>query len=239
MQHESIENYYSDYITGDLDAALQVSVENHINASPEANAEIIGLRRTMTTLNEMPSAELPAWFHDNLMNRLDMEMEKEAEAAQKKSGWNWRAMFQSRTLARGAAALAVLCVVGGGAATMAGINPFAWLNAGKFRQEVLSKAANSPTARAEWRADNDGTAIVHIAVPKDAVPDSVTLNYRLESYSTKINTVKTGVLNGAPDQIITIACENPPAGKLSLKVTAVNANNETTKPADIAVPMTP
>ena len=236
MQRDSIENYYSDYITGDLDAALKVSVENHLNASSEARAEMEALRRTMATLGEMPSAELPAWFHDNLMNRLDMEMAN--EAAQQKSGWNWRELFKPRALARGAAMLAVACVVGSGAAQMAGLNPFSFWNAGKVRATELSRAAKSPTARAEWRADNDGTAIVHIAVPKDAVPVTTTLNYTLESHGTKVNAVKTGVLTGAPDQIVTIACENPPAGTLSLKVTATNTSNET-KYDTSAVTLTP
>ncbi len=226
MQRDSMENYYSDYITGDLDAALQVSVENHINASPEANAEIDALRRTLATLDAMPSAEPPAWFHDNLMNRLDMEVAKETEAAQKKSGWTWRILLQPRALARGAAALAVLCVVGGVGMQSAGINPLSWLNAGRIRQEALLNAVKAPTAHAEWRPDNDGTAIVHIAVPKDAVSDSINLTYTLESHGSKVNAVRTGVLSGLPEQIITIACETPPAGTLSLKVTASNSSNQ-------------
>lgn len=241
MQRESIENYYSDYIAGDLDAALQLSVENHLKASPEAAAEVDALRRAMATLNEMPSTELPIWFHDNLMNRLDMKMANEA-AQQKQSGWNWRTLFQPRSLARGAAAVMTLVVIGGVGAKVAGINPFnifsIFSSSNWASTEAMARAAHSTSVRGEWRPDNNGTAYIRITVPQGYLTDKMVMGYQIESLGTKISVKKTGTLTSGQEEVITIACENPPAGSVKVGISSSfnNAGTLTTyKPVTLTL----
>ncbi len=240
MQRDSIENYYSDYITGDLDAALQLSVENHLKALPEAAAEVEALSRAMATLDEMPSAELPAWFHDNLMNRLDMEMANEA-IQQKHSGWNWRTLLQPRSFARGLAAVLALLVIGGVGSQMAGINPFKAIfnNPNWARSKAISRAADSASVRAEWRPDSNGTAYVHIIVPQGYLTSQMVMGYKIASHGTKINENKNGILISGQEEVVTIACENPSTGSIYVTITASLDNNgrlESTRSVTLTTP---
>lgn len=168
MQRDSMENLYSDYITDELDAAMQLSVENHLKASPDAQNTVDALRRTMAALDEMPSVEPPAWFHDNLMRRLEMEMENQAaaQAAQKSKGWNWKALFAPKALARGLMVLVVLLTLAAGA-QMAGLNIFEPIIA-PFRKQMQMRATDRAPEATSIRADNGRTGSTETEKPSVA-----------------------------------------------------------------------
>ena len=105
MQRDDARELFSDYITGDLDRAKTVALENHLNATPESREELEALRQVWETLEKAPMIDPPAYFHENLMRRIEMEAEKatEAETQQRKS-WDWKGLFRPRSLALAATA---------------------------------------------------------------------------------------------------------------------------------------
>jgi hypothetical protein len=250
MQRDSMENLYSDYITGDLDAAMQLSVENHLKASPDAQANVDALRRTMTQLDDMPTVEPPAWFHDNLMRRLEMEMENQA-AAQKSKGWNWKQLFAPKALARGLAVIVVLLTLTAGA-QMAGLNILAPFFPNRQQQQEEQEARSRKLAqitgligvRAEWRADGGGTAIVRIKANSPTAFDGVKVNYALTAFKSgkkpteELLDIKSGELDVKSEQVVTIACESASSNALELvfHVNDGKMQHQDTKPVIFSTP---
>ncbi len=109
MKRDAAKELYSDYLTGDLDDALKVSVENHLAEDTDSRNEVDAMRRVWTQLDAMPRVDTPAYFHENIMSRLDAELAKETEqSAARKSVWDWRTLFRPRQLAVAATLLIVL-----------------------------------------------------------------------------------------------------------------------------------
>ncbi|MBC7528287.1 MAG: hypothetical protein H7308_12135 [Chthonomonadaceae bacterium] len=126
MQREDARELFSDYITGELDRAKTVALENHLTATPESREEVEALRRVWETLDKAPTVEPPAFFHENLMRRIEMEDEKaqEAGAKQKAAGWNWKSLLRPRSLALGlTACVLTLSVVEVRQSNGASLNP--------------------------------------------------------------------------------------------------------------------
>lgn len=107
MQCQKAQELFSDYVDEKLDRAMHVSLENHIAGCGGCRETVSDLQRVWLMLDEMPSVEPSPFFHANLMDRIRMEEEKAQEAARKKQ-WDWRTLFQPRSLAWGGAALVLL-----------------------------------------------------------------------------------------------------------------------------------
>src|SRR5439155_22094021 len=103
MQCDHAQELFSDYVTGETDRALTVSIENHLAACKGCRETVEDLRQAWAMLDQMPVVEPPPLFHANLMSRLTEE-QTEAEAAAKRPavGWDWRGLFRPRALAFGA-----------------------------------------------------------------------------------------------------------------------------------------
>jgi len=109
MKRDSAKELYSDYLTGDLDDALKVSVENHLAEDTDSRTEVDAMRRVWTQLDAMPRVDTPAYFHENIMSRLDAELARETEqSAARTAVWDWRTLFRPRQLAVAATLLIVL-----------------------------------------------------------------------------------------------------------------------------------
>ncbi|HLK56114.1 MAG TPA: zf-HC2 domain-containing protein [Chthonomonadaceae bacterium] len=105
----------SDYVSGQLDRALTVSLENHLADCANCRKEAEGLRWTWSVLDDAPSVETPPFFHENLMSRIAADTaQAEAETARKRALWDWRNWFQVRSLAYAAASVILLLVLMGG-----------------------------------------------------------------------------------------------------------------------------
>lgn len=159
MQCKQAQELFSDYIAGQLDPALNVSLENHARSCETCSAEIAGMRRVWASLEALPGVEPPAFFHENLMHRIEVEQDKAIEAAQRqRTGWNWRALFLPRSPVFAGAALALLALVGMGGLHVqhASLDPLGavWhlLSPGK----TLPAAPALQTARAEWHPNGQG-----------------------------------------------------------------------------------
>src|SRR5437016_832085 len=109
MQCEHAQEFISEYVTGEMDAALAVSLENHLNGCEACRDTVDGLRRLWTTLEQMPVVDPPPSFHAAVMKRISEE-EKAAEraAAQRQRVPAWRGLLQPRSFAYAAVALIVL-----------------------------------------------------------------------------------------------------------------------------------
>lgn len=57
MTHEDVRALSSDYLDGTLDTAAQQQMDTFLAAHPDAQAEIDGLRRTLSVLHALPPRE--------------------------------------------------------------------------------------------------------------------------------------------------------------------------------------
>jgi hypothetical protein len=109
MQCQHARELFSDYVAEAIDSALAISLENHLSSCASCQEEVEGLRRVWATLEQAPLVETPAFFHENVMSRIEAaRAEAEDAAARKRAFWDWRALFRPRTLAFGAAAAILL-----------------------------------------------------------------------------------------------------------------------------------
>lgn len=123
MQCQQAHELFSDYIERNLDAALTVSVDNHLTACSNCREEMAGLRLLWGRLDSMPAVEPPTALHTNLMAALDAELAQHQVAQGSNATGKFgrqagggliadlRALFQPRSLAF-AAGIAIL-VFGG------------------------------------------------------------------------------------------------------------------------------
>jgi anti-sigma factor RsiW len=111
MQCEHAQEFLSEYVTGEMDRALAVTLENHLTACNACTEAVEGLRQLWRTLDQMPTVEPPPTFHAALMERISLEQAQEQRAARAPvRAPSWRRVFQPQVFAY--AAVAVLLLVG-------------------------------------------------------------------------------------------------------------------------------
>lgn len=109
MNCKHAQEHFSDFVAGELDRAMSVSLENHLHACQECRDSVAELRSVWQTLDKMDVVEPPADFHAILMQRLNQEHEQQSAPVLKmRPKFDWRALFQVRSFAYAAAALVVL-----------------------------------------------------------------------------------------------------------------------------------
>ena len=109
MQCEHAQEFLSEYVTGDMDQALAVTLENHLRACEPCAEAVESLRRVWSTLDELPTIEPPATFHASLMERISADIERQERAAKAPVRLPvWRAFVQPRSFAYAAAAVALI-----------------------------------------------------------------------------------------------------------------------------------
>ena len=161
MRREDAQEHYSDYITGSLDKAKTVALENHLKSDPQSREEVEALRSVWETLDRAPMVETPAFFHENLMRRIEMEEEKAAEALTlRKKGWSWKSLLQPKSLAAfGAAAVLVLSFTQARHTSGASLNPLEPIIR-LFKSDA--DATSMATKSAKWQVNSLGKGELHI-----------------------------------------------------------------------------
>jgi hypothetical protein len=166
MQCQHAQELYSDYVAGQLDRALVVTIDNHLSQCSSCREELVGFRRVWTNLDEMPAVDPPPFFHENLMQRINAELASQEEAADRRRAiWDWRTLFRPRAMAFAAT---LLIVVFAGAGLMrtqsAGMWPFSM-----FANHSAPKPPSLPalhTPDVEWIPNTasgvGGTLVVHL-----------------------------------------------------------------------------
>lgn len=218
MHCKQAQELFSDHLAGQLDPALNVSLENHERSCAACRAELAGLRRVWSELDALPSVEPPPFLHDNLMHRIGIEQEKMAET-QRRNGWNWRALFQPRSPVFAAAMLLLLAMLGMGGLHVqhASLDPL-----GALWHLVSPKSTTSSaiTARAEWHPSpqGGGSLTLYVQAQPGTVASIHALNYSAGGSKHVVPEGDTAIPSDH-ETTLTIPMESRPASDLTLTVT--------------------
>jgi len=160
MHCTDVLEFSSDYIAGQMDRALAVSLENHLASCSECRERIEGLRHVWTTLDQMPTVDPPPFFHENLMSRITAEQtQAEEEAARKRALWDWRALFRPRALAMAASVVALLFIGMEGLHSQgAALDPIGALL--HLLHRTPAPVYELQASRAEWMANANGGGVL-------------------------------------------------------------------------------
>jgi hypothetical protein len=239
MKCDYAQELFSDYIMGETDRAITVSLENHLTECAPCREIVAGLRQVWTALDAMPVEEPPLYFHENLMHRLDAERAVAEEAASRKRAlWDWRALFRPRALAYAAVALVVV-LTGAGVAQQAGLNPFAGLL--HRNQTIVAAPITLQTARAEWKPDASGSGALIVRLQAPPMPDgrinSLFCQVKVSGYK---GVAAQSLISSDKPTDLTIALSEPPENA-HLSVTLFPPDGDasqalTTQQVDIASP---
>ena len=241
MQCQQAQELFSDHVADRLDAALTLSLENHIRSCETCRAEVGGLRQVWSSLDALPVVEPPSFFHENLMHRIAMERDKAAEEAQRHARWSWRALFQPRSPVFAAALLAVALVAGMGELHVqhGALDPLgAILHMARGAQSAEASPALL-TARAEWHPNGQGagTLTLYAQAPPGHAVRIEALNYR--SADAKPAVVAHAATVSA-EQMTTVSIPLPsrPISDLTLTVSAQDGP-KATLPVTLMEPVSP
>ncbi len=168
----------SDYIDGDVAAALSVSFENHIAECADCRHDLSGIRTVWEQLHQIPAIDTPMYFHENIMRRIDKQiMESEVKADVRSKSFDWRSLFRPRSLAYAAG---VLVIVLGGSGVMnttrAGFGLWPWNNRASIVDIELKK---SSSAQIMFDTKGGANLIVHMQAATLPNNKSVELHYSL------------------------------------------------------------
>ncbi len=169
---------FSDYISGDIETALAVTLDNHFAVCSDCREAVTGMKSIWSSLDEMALVEPPLYFHENLMSRINAaENAREEAAASGKSTFDWRKMFAPRSFAYAASVLALIMAgMGGLHYSKAALDPIGSI------LHVLKPApvhvVELSTSRAEWAPNGQGTGtlIVYLKAQPDTEGKLSTLN---------------------------------------------------------------
>ena len=243
MHCNQAQEIFSDHLAGQLDSVLNMSLENHLRSCEACRTEVAGLRRVWSSLDALPVVEPPAFFHENLMHRIGMEQEKATEAAQqRRSIWNWRALFQLRSPLFAGAALLLLALAGMSSLHVqhASLDPIGsvWrlLHSGNTAHGTTPALQ---TARAEWRPNGQGggTLTIYAQAQPGTSVSLRSLNYRAggEIRAAVQNDVS---ISADHETALAIPMEARPTADLTLTLSAPGSDKATV-PVTLMEPVSP
>ena len=128
MQCEHAHEFISEYVTGEMDAALAVSLENHLGACMACRDTVADLRRLWSSLDEMPLVDPPESFHSTLMKRINEEEASTERAARPTMRIPaWRNIVHPRVFAYAAVMLVLLLSAELVQVQRAALGPLGWV----------------------------------------------------------------------------------------------------------------
>ena len=162
MQCEHAQEFFSEYVSGEMDGALAVSLENHLNVCGPCSETVDGLRQLWKTLDHMPVVEPPAAFHASLMERLAAEAVGQPRPAVATPMSRFGRQFQARVLAY--AATVVLLLMGAEFVQVqrASLGPLGLVLNLVHPAPVLS------SQRADWKPNTEGGGTLSVVLQAHA-----------------------------------------------------------------------
>jgi len=178
MKCEEAGELFSEYISGDIEAALAIPLENHLSGCSNCRLAVEGVRAVWSSLDEMEIVEPPLYFHENLMSRIYAaeNLREEAEAA-RRGTFDLRRIFAPRTLAYAASLLVVLLAgMGGLHFSRAALDPIGSLL--RMLRPLPTHVIELSSSRAEWSPNGQGTGelIVYLKAQPETDGKMSTLN---------------------------------------------------------------
>jgi len=235
MQCQHAQELFSDYVAGQTDRALSVTLDNHLAACDRCRDEVAGLRRTWDTLDRIPDVDLPAYFHENLMSRLDAERVQAEEAAlRKRALWDWRLLFRPRPLAAAAAALVVLLASVEVVQTQrAELGPIGWV---RSLIHPAPPILDLQTARTEWLPGaSGGMLVVHLRPAAETSGRANLLSFRLTAAGHP-EIMAQGNLTSDQETVLSMPLSETLNGPIALTLAVFPRNDEAhTKTTTLAV----
>jgi anti-sigma factor RsiW len=169
MQCEHAQEFLSEYVTGDMDRALAVSLENHLAACGSCSDAVAGLRSVWRTLDDAPVVEPPPAFHAALMQRIGEEQARSESAARlSRRAPVWRSLLQPRALAYAATVLVLLAGAEIVQVQRASLGPVGVLFS------LLHPTAALRTQNVEWVPNGQGGGVLEVALQANAQANGAT-----------------------------------------------------------------
>jgi len=228
MHCQDAQELYSDYVEGKLDRAMTVSFENHLSDCASCQTEVEQFRSLWAGLEELPLAEPPAFFHENIMSRIALEQAKAEEAsARKRLFWDWSALLRPRAFAAGFAALILLFAGAEVVQTQrASLGPVGWMFS-----LVHPLTSNTPleTQTAKWEAEgqNGGTLVVELKAKPQTNGQSGTANVQVMQGDTVL---QSAVVTSSDSTTLRINLPKAPSSEeISLSVSEAGAEQNAKK----------
>ncbi len=242
MKCEEANELFSDYIANEMEIALRVSLENHLEACAECKTALNQLRSLWNDLDNLEDFELPAGAHETLIKNVFSQLDAEEHLeATRKAEWNWRKAFQPRVLAYAASVAAILLLSAGGLHySKASLDPIQVII--NMLHPVHVSPSGMSEARAEWSQDADGTGtlIVHLQSRSAAIAQRCTIN--LPAGLAKAGAVTTVDMPNSGGSVLYIPLTAaPPATGVTITSTPTGTANGSavTQPVNVMVPLNP
>ena len=230
MQCQHAHELFSDYISGETDRALTLTLDNHIADCTACKSELADLRKVWSALDSLPTVEPPMFFHENIMAQVSRVVAEKEEARSK--GFDWRSLFRPRSLALAASAVAVIVFMGAGSRVtqMADLDPLGGLlhRSGNATAGVVP-AAGIPalsSARAEWVPGTSGGGVLNIHLRARSQDGAATgYSFQLLLNGRQLDGGR-GIVTSDQTVSLEIPVDAPPAnGALSVTLAPANAGD--------------
>lgn len=164
--HDALE-LFSDYVTGQMERALQVAFEAHLQQCRACREGMQSFRVVWEELNQLPRVEAPASLHERILAQVEREQNRPTALAVGKGGrFSWQLLWRPQVLA--AAALVVIVILAGlqfspvrQAALGLPDKLFGWLH-------PTPKTSGVPLPHVTWQPNASqpgGQLVVHIQFP--------------------------------------------------------------------------
>jgi hypothetical protein len=242
MKCEEANELFSDYIANEMEVALRVSLENHIEACADCKTALHQLRSLWNDLDNLEDFELPAGAHDTLIKNVFSQLDAaEHLEATRKAEWNWRKAFQPRVLAYAASVAAILLLSAGGLHySKASLDPIQVVI--NLLHPTHVAPAGMSEARAEWSQDADGTGtlIVHLQARSASIAQRCTIN--LPSGLAKTGAVTTVDMPVSGGTVLYIPLNAaPPTSGVTITSAPTNSagGSAVTQPVNVMLPLAP
>ncbi len=169
MNCDQAHELFSDYITGDLEPALRVKVENHLVESEGCRSALEDVRRLWTELDLLPAVEPPPGLHNDLMARVSAELIEAPAPEPKRSVLDLRTLFRARSFAL--AATLLICALAGIEVVQtqrAALGPIGALVHMMHPSAVSQSALQSASAQWMPKSGAAGVLVVHLRTSPSA-----------------------------------------------------------------------
>ncbi len=155
MQCEHAHEFLSEYVSGEMDRALVVTLENHLDACSACTDTVEGLRRLWNTLDDMSLVEPPTSFHSSLMQRISAELQIQSNAAAApRRVRSWRGLLQPHAFAYAAVVLVLLLGAEFVQVQRAGLGPLGLL------MNLVHQTPPLQTEQVQWAPNGRGGGLL-------------------------------------------------------------------------------